>query len=127
MASPFVIFSMPRSRSFWLSRFLSYGPWQCGHDEARHCRSLDDVTSWLSQPFTGTVETAAAPFWRLLPEGGRVVTLRRPVDDVLGSTRRTGMEFDDAPMTAMLRDTERKLNQIEARLPNVLAVTFANL
>jgi GNAT superfamily N-acetyltransferase len=30
-------------------------------------------------------------------------------------------------MTVMLRDMERKLDQIEARLPNVLAVTFTDL
>lgn len=36
----FVVFSMPRSRSAWLARFLSYGDWHCGHDEIRHFRSL---------------------------------------------------------------------------------------
>ena len=69
-ASPpsFVVLAMPRSRTKWLSQFLSYGPWQVGHDEIRHCRSMDDVAAWLSQPFTGTIETAArAAFWRLLP------------------------------------------------------------
>jgi GNAT superfamily N-acetyltransferase len=115
---------MPRSRTKWLSTFLAYGDWQCGHDELRHCRSLDDVASWLAQPFTGTVETVGAAFWRLLPEGVRVVTLRRPVADVVASLRRGGLVFDDAPMTAMLRDTERKLDQIEGRLPGVLAVSF---
>lgn len=125
--SPFVVFAMPRSRSKWLSAFLSYGAWQCGHDQLRYCRSLDDVTSWLAQPFTGTVETAGAAFWRLLPEGVRVITVRRPVADVLASLRRGGLTFDDAPMTAMLRDVGLKLDQIERRLPNVLAVSFDDL
>jgi hypothetical protein len=98
-----------------------------GHDEARHCRSLEDVSSWLAQPCTGTVETAAAPFWRLLPAGVRVVTVRRPIPEVVASLRRGGLVFDDVPMTAMLRDMERKLNQIEARLPDVLAVRFEDL
>jgi hypothetical protein len=88
---------------------------------------MDDVTSWLAQPLTGTVETAAAPFWRLLPPGVRVVTVRRPVGEVVASLRRGGLTFDDAPMTAMLRDIERKLDQIEARVPGVLAVTFDDL
>jgi GNAT superfamily N-acetyltransferase len=125
--SPFVVFAMPRSRTKWLSTFLSYGDWQCGHDQLRYCRSLDDVTSWLAQPFTGTVETAGAAFWRLLPEGGRVITVRRPVADVLASLRRGGLMFNDAPMTAMLRDVERKMDQIERRVPNVLAVSFDEL
>jgi GNAT superfamily N-acetyltransferase len=124
---PFVVFSMPRARSKWLSQFLRYGPWQVGHDEIRHCRSLDDVTSWLAQPFTGTVETAASSFWRLLPEGVRVVTVRRPVADVVASLRRGGLAFDDAVMTRAVEAIERKLDQIERRLPDVLAVTFADL
>lgn len=127
MSEPFVVFSMPRSRSKWLSTYLSYGPWHCGHDELRHCRSLDDVTSWLAQPLVGTVETAAAPFWRLLPAGTRVVTVRRPVHDVLTSLHRAGLSFDDTVMTAALTAIERKLDQIEARLPNVVPVTFDEL
>jgi hypothetical protein len=122
-----VVFALPRSRTKWLATFLSYGAWQCGHDELRHCRSLEDVTSWLAQPCTGSVETAAAPFWRLLKPDMRVVTLRRSIPDVVASLRRTGVAFDDAPMTAILRTVERKLDQIEARVPDVLAVTYDDL
>ena len=125
--TPFVIFSMPRARSFWLSRFLTHGPWLCGHDQIAHCRSLDDVTSWLAQPFTGTCETSAAPFWRLLPPGVRVVTVRRPVADVAASYARAGLVFDNAQMTRLLERLECKLDQIEARLPNVLAIRFSDL
>jgi GNAT superfamily N-acetyltransferase len=124
---PFVVFALPRSRTAWLARFLTYGDWQCGHDEARHCRSLDDAASWLAQPCTGTVETAVAPFWRLLRPDIRVVTLRRPLPQIVASMRRTGVAFEDAPMMAILRAVERKLDQIEARLPSVLAVTYDDL
>jgi hypothetical protein len=104
---PFVVFSLPRCRTKWLSVFLQYGPWSVGHDELRHARSLDDVTSWLSQPCTGTVETAASPFWRLLPAGVRVVTVRRDVWDVVGSLFRAGLEFDPAVMAACCGTTTR--------------------
>jgi len=114
----FVIFASPRSRTTWLSAWLAYGGWQCGHDELRHCRSLDDVRSWLAQPQTGTVETAAAPFWRLLerysPEA-RIVTLRRPVAAVAASLARGGLCVDDAVMRR-LQMADRKLEQIEHRL-----------
>jgi hypothetical protein len=126
----FVVFAMPRSRSAWLTRFLTYGDWQCGHDEARHCRSPDDIRAWLSQPCTGTVETAAAPFWRLLEAyapDARIVTLRRPIPQVMASLRRAGLLFDDRVMTRVLRQIDAKLDQIEARLPNVLSVRFADL
>jgi len=127
---PFVVFSLPRSRSAWLSRFLTYGDWHCGHDELRHCRSLDDVRSWLSQPCTGTVETAASPFWRLLSRyrpDARVVTVRRSVNEVLPSLRRAGLQFEDGAMRLALGRLDRKLDQIEHRLPGVLSVPFSSL
>jgi GNAT superfamily N-acetyltransferase len=120
---PFVILATPRSRTKWLSQLLSYGDWHCGHDQIAHCRSLDDVASWFAQPFTGTVETAAAPFWRLLPEGVTIVTLRRPVADVVTSYARGGLVVPPAIIERQLR----KLDQIETRWPNVLPVTFDDI
>jgi GNAT superfamily N-acetyltransferase len=125
--SPFIVFAMPRSRTKWLSHFLSYGDWQCGHDELLRCRSLDDVASWLAQPNTGTVETMGAPFWRLLPPGSRIVTLRRRVPEIVASLRGTDLVFEDTAMVSMLERSERKLDQIGARLPDVLAVSFDDL
>jgi hypothetical protein len=124
--APFVIFCLPRSRSRWLSYFLTHGAWQCGHDEIRHCRSLDDVKSWLAQPCTGTVETAGAPFWRLLlhyrPDV-RVVTIRRPVDDVVRSLTAIGGVFDPR----MIQRFDHKLDQIERRVPGVRTFAYADL
>jgi GNAT superfamily N-acetyltransferase len=122
----FVVFALPRCRTKWLSTFLSYADWQCGHDEVRHLRSLEDVASWFAQPCTGTVETAAAPFWRLLPDGVRVVTLRRPVDEVVASFARAGLTNADA-LRCTLMQIERKLDQIERRLPDVLRLTVGDL
>lgn len=128
-APPFVVFSMPRSRSAWLARFLTWGDWHCGHEELLHARSLDDVTAWLSQPFTGTVETAAAPFWRLLArhEGVRVVVVRRPVDEVVASFLRLPLAFDEAVLASLMRRLDCKLAQIERRVPGALSVSFADL
>lgn len=127
--APFVILSLPRSRSRWLSCFLNYGDWQCGHDEVRHCRSLDDVKSWLSQANTGTVETAGAPFWRLLLQyqpDVRVVTIRRPVDQVVQSLMATGVAFDPA-ITRMMWRLDRKLDQVEHRVPGVRSFVYDDL
>lgn len=126
---PFVVFGLPRSRTYWLSRFLSYGGWHCGHDEVRHVRGLDDVRSWLSQDRMGTVETAAAPFWRLMVDirpDVRIATVRRPIPQVIDSLSRTGMSFDMAVLTRHLTKLNRKLDQIE-RLPDVLSVDYAAL
>lgn len=126
--SPFIIYSLPRSRSFWLSRFLSYGNWVCGHDEIRHARSLDDVKAWFAQPCIGTVETAAAPWWRLVQRMRpdiRTVVIRRPVADVVQSLTRYG--FDPTAMTPLMTRFDRKLDQIEHRVPGALSVSFNDL
>ena len=121
----FIVLALPRSRTKWLSKFLSYGDWICGHDELQHMRSLDDIATWLTQPHVGTVETAAAPFWRLLPPAARIVTVRRPVPDVLASLARYGVSGEG--VTAIVRACDRKLDQIECRVPGVLTVRFDDL
>lgn len=124
---PFVVLALPRSRTAWLSHFLTYGEWLCGHDEIRHMRSLDDVKAWLSQPCTGTVETAAAPFWRLLDESIRVVVIRRPVGEVVESMMALpGCVFDRSSLTELMERYDRKLDQIETRI-DCLSVKYADL
>lgn len=131
MIAPFLVLGLPRSRTAWLSRFLSYGDWKCGHDELRHARSLDDASTWFSQPCIGSVETAAAPWWRLLDHvapGARVAVVRRPVSEVVDSIMRVmGDAMDRAALTTAMAYLDRKLDQIEARLPDVLSVNFHDL
>jgi hypothetical protein len=128
---PFVVFSLPRSRSAWLSRFLTYGEWMCGHEELRHMRSLDDVQAWFSQPNIGTAETAGAPWWRLLDRfapDARVLVVRRPRNEVAESLMNIpGTQFDRAALDSILLKLDRSLDQIEARLPNVLSASFDSL
>lgn len=115
---PFLLLGLPRSRTAWLSRFLTYGNWFCGHDELRCMRQLEDVKSWLAQPNTGTVETAAAPFWRLalhLRPDLRIVTIRRDPDEAARSAVRAGLGDDLGLMTALMHRLDRKLGQIERR------------
>jgi hypothetical protein len=123
----FIVLALPRSRTKWLSHYLSYGDWICGHDELQHMRSLEDVRTWFTQPNIGTCETAAAPFWRLLPPAVRVVTVRRDPVDVFASVIRAIPEIDPATIEELLRAADRKLDQIEARIPGVLSVRFDDL
>lgn len=128
---PFIVLSLPRSRTAWLSRFLTYGDWFCGHEELRHMRSMDDVHAWFSQPCTGTAETAGAHWWRLIDRvapGARILVVRRSVKDVLASLLRLpSVSFDAGKLRGVLERLDRKLDQIEARLDNVLSVNFADL
>jgi len=125
---PFIVLSLPRSRSAWLSRFLSYEDWECGHDQLRYMRSLDDVKSWLSLEKTGTCETAAAPFWRLIPKLSadlKVVTIRRPVPEVLESLARQGIHGPE--ITKQIKYLDGRLDQIERRIPGTLSVPYDEL
>lgn len=128
--TPFIVLALPRSRTYWLSRFLSYQDWHCGHDELQHMRSLDDVQTWFTQPNVGTVETAAAPFWRLFRRyqpDMRIVTVRRSIEDALASVVRAVPGCDPVAVRRLLRMADAKLDQIEARIPGVMSVHFADL
>lgn len=131
MARSFLIFGLPRSRTTWLSRFLTYGDWSCGHDELRHMRSMADISAWFSQPNIGSVETGAAPYWRLLSgfcDDLRVVVVRRPVDEVVDSLMALrGVVFDRDALHAAMSRLDRKLDQITARMPGVLSVDYHDL
>jgi hypothetical protein len=97
-------------------------------------RGLDDVRAWLSQVNTGTAETAGAPFWRVLARyrpDVRVVTIRRPVAEVVDSLMAIDMQgvcsFDRQQLAAQMKRLDAKLDQIEARYPGVLSVRFEDL
>jgi hypothetical protein len=130
-APPFVIFALPRSRTYWCSRFLSYNGWICGHEEVRHLRSLEDIRSWLSMPATGTIETCAAPFWRYLLKvrpDARVAVIRRPVEESLASLLLgVPVAFDADKLERHLHYLDHKLDQVEARVPGVLSVSYRDL
>lgn len=128
---PFVVLGLPRSRTAWLSHFLTYGPWHCGHEELRHMRSLEDAKSWLSQPFTGSCETALAPFWRTLLKlrpDVKVVVVRRGIEGPIRSLKAIPeTNWDDAQLVKQMTKLDRKLDQIVKRVPGVLEVRFEDL
>jgi hypothetical protein len=125
-SAPFLVLALPRSRTAWLSRFLSYGDVICLHEEARHLRSMEDVKSWLNQPFVGSVETAIAPFWRLLTNA-RIVVVRRPVEEVVESLLRAGTTLPRSNLTCLISRLDAKLDQIQSRLTGVLTITYEEL
>ncbi len=94
-------------------------------------RSLDDIKAWLSQSFVGTCETALSPWWRSIEHfapGARVVVVRRPVGEVVESIMRLpGVSFDRRSLEDRMVSLDRKLDQIEGRVPGVLSVQFADL
>lgn len=130
MTTPFLVLAQPRSRTAWLSSFLTYGPWYCGHEEARHLRSIEDAASWLNTPFTGSAETAVAPYWRTLVKlrpDVKIVTVRRPVQESIDSFNKLPFQWDQTFLRNRVEQIDRKLDQIKARLAGVMEVNFHDL
>lgn len=127
---PFVVFTLPRSRSYWCSRFLSYGAWQVTHDELLHLRSVDDIRSWLGMPGAGTVETSAAPFWRTLVEmrpGAKIATIRRDPEACVASLCHVAPGIDVGVTRRIIQRQNAKLDTIEARVSEVCRVDYDDL
>ena len=126
MQSPFLIFSHPRSRSKWLSVFLSVDPWVCGHDVAIDLPDLDKLAEFYSLPNTGSAETGAAemaPLFLARFPNARVVVVRRPIDEVASSLSPSlGREINPQ----WLAGQETALDEIE-KMPGVLSVQFSDL
>lgn len=128
--APFVVFTAPRSRSYWTSRFLSYGGWLVTHDEIMHLRSFEDLRSWLAMPGAGTVETSAAPFWRTLVElrpDCRIATIRRDPEQCIESLCRVVPDANIPATRKMLAYINAKLDTLEWRCSEVCRIEFDEL
>lgn len=123
-SSPFIVLSLPRSRSAWMAHFLSYNGELVGHDLATECCSVAEFRENLLQ-LSGTCETGAMLGWRVLreefPEAKLVVIKRDPVE-VWKSLLRFGIDAD-------LDDLVRKwvLLDVVSALPGVLTIPYPAL
>lgn len=130
---PFIIHGLGRSKSAWLSQFLSYGEWTCHHEQAMHMRSMEDVRDFFNRPCTGTSETAASFGWQIItsirPDIKQVVVLR-DVEDAIQSMQdhydREGIAVDEKLLRTAFTRNERILRKIAA-VPGVLALSFDEL
>lgn len=132
MSAPFIIYGLPRSRTAWLSMFLTYGDWTCHHEKAMFMRRLADVTELFSTPNTGSAETGAC-YGRcllkfLVPDIKEVVILR-PVEDVMASLMKIDIgEFEwDLPRLRKVMERGRRALEKIAHDPKVLVIDYAAL
>ena len=111
---PFIILGLPRSRTFWLSRFLSYGTNKVGHDIAVECDGMDSFLASLKD-HAGTVETGMAAAWpvlkRSLPDA-KFIVIRRSVEQVVESFKK----FNIVEVEPELRKRAQALDQFSRRL-----------
>lgn len=112
MTAPFVIFALPRSRTAWLSQWLSYQGRIVGHDTGIEASSCQDFIDRVCRK-AGTVETGAMFAHSLLRKAwpaSQFVTVRRPRDDVAASLARFGVN----DIEAELIERDRHLDAMEA-------------
>jgi hypothetical protein len=111
MHEPFIIFTLPRSRSAWLSHWLSYikdgsRVKSVGHDAFSKCSSLEECLS-LFETLNGTVETGAAFAYSVLrdrlPKVKLLVVQREPMD-CLHSLMKKGITVEPDDWAQRVRD-----------------------
>lgn len=111
---PFIVFSLPRSRSTWLSLFLSYGGRQIGHDIGVDCRTREDFLARLGD---GTCETGAAFAWRRIRQAVpdcRFALVYRPIHEVCASLERFGLDGWWPEMQKRLFDMDEIARETDA-------------
>ena len=133
MTVPFIIYALPRSRTAWVSQFLSYRDWECYHESAMFMRSVDDVRAFFTSDKVGCSETAAAQGRHLIraiaPDIKEVVILR-PVDEVVDSLLSIDLSgvatYDKDILRRNMEYGDRELRKI-AKDSNVLVIDYADL
>lgn len=120
----FLVLSLPRSRSKWLSTFLSYGGREVGHDLAANCGSIAEFQQVLAK-HSGSCETGAMLGWKLLlaqKDAPKVVLIRRSVGEVLDSFAKFGIFPLEEEM--YLRDA---MLEAASKVPGVTSFSFEDL
>lgn len=123
----FIVLSLPRSRSAWIARFLSYRGARCGHDLATQCGSLNELTALLRGEYRGTAETGAMVGWRALRRrmpDAKMAVVRRPVAEVYQSLARFGLDGDALRNELLERDA--MLDEL-SKVHGVRSFSFADL
>lgn len=134
MIRPFIIHALPRSRTAWLSRFLSYRDWTCAHEAAITLRKAADIPGFFLKPQFGTAETATAQGHWLIDyycPGIKHVVIRRRTDDVVKSMMAVevgsaGFHYDENRLRRIMAYGNRMLDQISAK-PGTLTVDFEDM
>ena len=108
---PFLILAMPRSRSYWLSQFLSTPERPCAHDPSIGFADRNAMETYLHRPNGAAVDTALALRWDWVHEAyssgrGSIIVLTRPIAEVKASLQRLGLTCPDS----WLRRLERELS-----------------
>ncbi len=128
MAAPFLVFSLPRSRSAWLSNLLTYDGAFCGHElmaEFPTPEALSQALTSSEMVFFGNADTSQSLHFErlveLMPEA-KMVAIMRPVEEVMASVEKLGLPCSRERMQPFVEAMERV-----ADAPDVLTVNYGDL
>jgi hypothetical protein len=130
--APYVVFTAGRSRTMWLSAFLTYGICACNFESTAKVNSFSDVVNALHIPGIGAAETLAAPAWPLLKVAAptlRSVVVRRPLEEIIQSlvdATKGKVELDLPVLRKLLLRLQQALERISEH-PDTLTVDFEDL
>jgi hypothetical protein len=116
----FLIYALPRSRTQWLSEFLSVGDSHCFHDLS--IKVPDAIETMLAHPSRVTGNSDDGLLFRRVPDvPARILCVLRPLAEVEASLARTGIaKPDDLKTGAQFR----KLLDLQNAHLQVIAKTF---
>jgi len=106
---PFFIFGLPRSRTAWLSTWLTHNDRVCRHDALSQQPSVTRFVI-MGQPGNGFVETAGSMFVRTIYNNFRdakFAIVRRPETEVVASLYRCGLH----DVSYSVRESSRSLRE----------------
>lgn len=133
LKSPFIIYALGRSRTAWLSAFLTYQEWTCFHERALTLRKADDIRDFLSNPYVGTAETAAIqahPLIMYYRPDIRIVVVHREVEDAIAAMAtaydKCGIPYNLPKMKSIFYRAAREMQRLSDN-SNVLNISYADL
>jgi hypothetical protein len=115
--SPFLVVGLPRSRTAWLAKFLSYQGRVCRHEPSLRWESLADFARWLdgSEGASDTMMTFLAHEVQRRRPDIPLLVIRRPRFEVLESLNR--LPYKKEPwLPAWLEKMDARLDRIEDEL-----------
>jgi len=125
--SPFAVLGLPRSRTAWLSQFLTYGDRVCLHEPSRHWKGMADLHAALDAG-CGLSDSVLTFRWRdILAHRAdtAVVVVHRSAGEVLTSFRRAGLWHDRLPEA--VASLEMAIDELMEGAPEALHVPYAAL
>jgi hypothetical protein len=113
----YLITGYPRSRTAWLSNFMTYGPSFCFHElgASAHPCSFPDILNKMRVPYAGVCDSRALLYQEIFMEDfpeAKVVIIERKREEVVKSMDALGFDFEEASWAY-----ERQIRRMEQYQP----------